>query len=168
MIYRKKKLVSIGTLVKTHGVHGAMILRLIQGYNPSIINKVDYCFLSINSKPVPYKIAEATESNQAEIILGFENINSKPEAEELLNLDIAIERNSPIRKKKTDNILLLLGYKVFDDGIQVGTVLNIENSGKQFLFVLENEILLPIHEDLIESIDDKSKSIFMNLPEGLI
>lgn len=168
MIYRQKKLITIGSIVKTHGVHGGLLLRLIQGYNTSILNKLGYCFLQIRSKPVPFKILEATESNQSEIILNLEGIHSKPIAEDLLNLELSVERNNPIRKKKTDNILLLVGYKVYNDDKLIGTVLNIDNPGKQFLFVLENDLLLPVHEDLILKIDDKKKSIFMNLPEGLV
>lgn len=168
MIYKQKKIVTIGSIVKTHGVHGALLLRLIQGFNASILNKASYCFLLLRNKPVPFKLIEIIESNDAEIILQFLNITTKPEAEHLLNLELAIERNSPIRKRKTDNILLLIGYKVYNHEVLIGTIQKIENPGKQFLFVLEKEVLVPVHDDLIELIDDKKKSVFMNLPEGLI
>ncbi len=168
MIYSQKKIIIIGSIVKTHGVHGALMVRLIAGFNTSILNKASSCFLMIRNKPVPFKVLEAIESSNCEVILLFADIQSKPHAEEFLNLEIAVERNSPIRKKKTDNILLLVGYKIYNDGVLVGTVQNIENPGKQFLFVLENDLLLPAHDDLIEFIDDKKKSIFMKLPEGLI
>jgi 16S rRNA processing protein RimM len=151
-----------------HGVQGDLILRLIEGYNPSILNKTKWCFLTIRNKPVPFKLEEAIECNQSEVIIRIKDINSKPDAEQFLNYEVSVERKTPIRKNKTDNILLLIGYKIFNEGKLIGTIQNIENPGKQFLFVLENDLLIPVHEDLIERIDDKQKSIFMILPEGLV
>lgn len=168
MIYRQKKLITIGSLVKTHGVQGAMVLRLIQGYNPSILNKSNYCFLNIRNKPVPFKLEEVQESNLTDIIVQLDSIASKPDAEDFLNYQLSIERKTPIRKKKTDNILLLIGYSVYNAGKLIGTVINIENHGKQFLLVLEDELLIPAHDDLIESIDDAKKTIYMKLPDGLV
>ncbi len=168
MIYLQKKLLTVGSFVKTHGVQGALILRLVQGINPSILNKTKWCFLNIRSKPVPFKLDEVVEMNSTELIIQLENIKSKPEAELFLNYEMAVERNAPVRKNKTDNILLLIGYKIFNEGELIGTVQGIENPGKQFLFVLENDLLIPVHEDLIEKIDDRKKSIFMILPSGLV
>ena len=77
-----------------------------------------------------------------------------------------------VRLTKGDYTKQIIYYcwlaKIFNEGVLIGTVQNIENPGKQFLFVLENELLIPAHDDLIEKIDDKKKSIFMKLPEGLV
>jgi 16S rRNA processing protein RimM len=168
MIYKNKKIVNIGTIVKLHGVQGGMILRLSAGYSVSIIEKASWCFISFRNKPVPYKIDEVIEMGPSEIILHIENISTKEGAEQFLNKELGVEQTIPTRKKKTDNILLLNGYKVYDHKKLIGTIQKIENTGKQFLFVLEKELLIPAHDDLIESIDDKKKSVFMKLPDGLV
>jgi len=168
MIYAQKKILNIGSIVKTHGVQGSMLLKLNAGYSPSIISDLEWCFFKIREKPVPFKIAEAIEIGPSEVILHLDDINSKPDAENYLNYEIAIERNKPVRKRKTDNINLLVGYKVYNQKKLVGSIAYIEDTGKQFLFVMDNDLLLPAHDDLIEDIDDKSKSIFMQLPEGLV
>jgi 16S rRNA processing protein RimM len=168
MIYSKKKIINIGCIVKTHGVQGELVLRLSPGYNSSLLNKVKWCFINIRQKPVPFKILEASEGSTSDVILELQDIQNKPEAEKYLNYDISIERETAIRKGKTENINLLLGYQIYNNGNLIGTIEDIENTGKQFLFVLNDGTLLPAHDDLIEKIEDRKKIVFMQLPEGLI
>ncbi|MCX6190509.1 MAG: ribosome maturation factor RimM [Bacteroidetes bacterium] len=168
MIYQQKNIVPIGSIVKTHGVQGALLLRLFEGFNFSILNNSEYCFLMIRSKPVPFKMDDMFESNATDIVLQFHDFATKPEAEQFLNLEVAVEQNKPVRKQKTEHILSLLGYKIFNDKKLVGTIQDIENTGMQLLFVLEDDLLIPAHDDLIDVIDKKKKIVYMNLPDGLI
>ncbi len=168
MIYQKKNIISIGSIVKTHGVQGALLLRLNEGLSGSILNHSEYCFLMIRSKPVPFKMEDVFESNATDIVLQFHDFATKPEAEQFLNLEVAVEQNKPLKKQKTDQLLSLLGYKIFNDKKLVGTIQDIENTGMQLLFVLEDDLLIPAHDDLIDAVDKKKKIVYMNLPDGLI
>jgi 16S rRNA processing protein RimM len=64
-----------------------------------------------------------------------------------------------------------MGYRVVDrtKGL-LGTVSGLEEYPMQTLFRIrreEKEILIPVHEDLILSIDPEKKEIVMELPEGI-
>ena len=65
-----------------------------------------------------------------------------------------------------------IGFQVFDkDGKLIGTIKDIDESTENVLFIIHNgekEILIPVSEDYILHIDEKQKSIHMDLPEGLL
>jgi 16S rRNA processing protein RimM len=168
MIYQQMQIVNIGAIVRTHGVKGAVVVRLTPGNNPASLEKARWCFLMIRNKPVPFEIEEILATGDDEVVLTLEGINDKPKAETILNTDIALEIKKQARKKKSQVIHDLLGFSISSGGEIVGQVKEIEDTGKQLLFVIEDEKLIPAHEDLIESIDEKQKIIYMDLPEGLL
>ena len=68
---------------------------------------------------------------------------------------------------------ILIGFKVLlNDKRILGKITQVaHNPGQDLLSILtpENkEILIPLHEDFIAKVDKRSKTIVMDLPEGLI
>jgi 16S rRNA processing protein RimM len=168
MIYRKKKLLTVGAIVRTHGVYGSVVVRFLPGADPLVLEKEGWCFLSIRGKPVPFALKKVYENNNGEAVVEFNGVDSKPDTEFLIGLELSVEQLRSFKKQKVKDISLLKGYAVFNNGAEVGTILDIESTGKQYLFVLEDEKLIPVHDDLINSINDIERRVYMDLPEGLI
>ncbi|MBL7933280.1 MAG: hypothetical protein JNL60_15345 [Bacteroidia bacterium] len=65
-----------------------------------------------------------------------------------------------------------IGYEVIDEkhGL-LGKVNGMSDNGQQVLLSLEykgNEVILPLVEDFIKSLDEKAKRLHYQAPEGLI
>ena len=67
---------------------------------------------------------------------------------------------------------LLTGFSLYDDtGKFRGTIISVTESRYQWLANIRTDrdttFLLPVHEDLIRSIDEEGKAVIMVIPEGL-
>jgi len=168
MIYLQKHFINIGKIVRLHGVHGALLLRLYPGEGEDIMNEVEWCFMDQRQKPVPYKVLKTSILNREELILELEGINRIEEAKNFLNSEVSIERMEDLKGTNLGGMKFLKGFGINNRGINIGTILDIEYTGSQYLFVIENGNLLPAHPDLIEKIDEDKHMIYMKLPDGLI
>jgi 16S rRNA processing protein RimM len=167
MIYRKKNFRALGKIVRAHGVKGAVALRLEEGMNNDVLEGEEWCFLMIRNKPVPFRILDAAAMSDNEVILELEGFETKESVENILGLQLSIQSKRPVLRSQSV-IDDLAGYQIFDEGKSIGRIDHIEDTGMQLLFAIEDDILIPAHDDLIESIDDENKIVYMNLPEGLL
>lgn len=168
MVYTGKRILELGNLVRTHGVKGNLVLRLLPGWNENILNDLQWIFLMIRNKPVPFQVSFSQALNDKEIQVQLDGVDTKEAAEVFLHTPLAMEAGRVRRKKVTDNLSFLSGYRVMAGNVIAGTIKIIESHGPQLLFVLDNGILIPAHEDFIVEIDDKKKEVKMQLPEGLL
>ena len=67
----------------------------------------------------------------------------------------------------------IIGYEMVDDTLgHIGVLEGVDDSTDNPLFVVRDddgqEILIPLHEDFIEEIDDDGKVVRLDLPNGLL
>lgn len=66
----------------------------------------------------------------------------------------------------------LLGFRIMDmQRGEIGPLLDVIERPKQPLLVVlyqEKEVLIPLAEDFIDSVDESKQLIYMHLPEGLL
>lgn len=166
--------VCLGTLIKTHGVKGRVILNLDQQSFDEIKN-MEWVFIEIDGLPVPFFIEDYEEKTSDSLILTFEDITSEEKAAELAGCKLYINNNSLSNKKITKEynpFYKLTGYTVID--IEYGElgvlqdILDINMNPLLQIVTMGKEILLPANAKFIVSRDDKKKLIFVNTPDGLI
>jgi len=161
----------LGTLTKTHGIRGQVILRL-NNLNFEDIIKMESVFIEIDGLPVPFFIDEFSEKNNESLILNLDDIHSEKQAKELIDNRVFVKSNT-IKKSK---ILLkqpdsYLGYKVVDKiygelGI-IDEVIEIRQNPLYKILKGKREILLPVQPEFIIKIDTKLKTILITTPPGL-
>ena len=66
-----------------------------------------------------------------------------------------------------------IGFRVVTpEGEAVGTILEINDQTENILLTIESsggtQRLIPIHEELVETIDPESKTIQLHIPQGLL
>ena len=106
--------IELGTITKTHGVHGEVILQLNNLRVEDII-KMEQIFIEIDGLPVPFFILKTSQKNHVAVILSIEDIESEENASELVDSKVFIHTGS--LKKTADPSLhsrVLLGYEVVD------------------------------------------------------
>ncbi len=58
----------------------------------------------------------------------------------------------------------LVGFEIEDDGRVVGKIAQVDESTINTLAILEDERMIPLHEDFIVEIDEEARILRVNLP----
>lgn len=155
----------VGYFSKTHGVKGHLILK------SDLYFDLDLKALFLETQgggKAPYFISEIKETSQGLIVL-LEEITSVEKAKTLIGKSVFIE-SKYVEEEEAD--FDWIGYEVIDEkhGL-LGKVNGMSDNGQQVLLSLEykgNEVILPLVEDFIKSLDEKAKRLHYRAPEGLI
>ncbi len=164
-------LVEIGKTGKPHGVKGELRLRIEGAYLEDAL-KASVIFIETKGQQLPYFVEQLKIGNAA--IVKLEDITRKEDAMLLANATLFL-RDEDVSIKVIDADLVfayLKGYQLEDIAIGViGTIKTIEEYPQQEMAIVdykEKEVLIPLHEALIQQIDKAKKVLLMELPEGLL
>jgi 16S rRNA processing protein RimM len=168
MAYKNEIL--LGRITKVSGYEGAVAIKLEKVFTENIPS-MESVFLEIEGRPVPFFIADIDYSGADILKLQFEGYDSSEKISEFVGCLVYLTTGSG-KVKKGKEVVNLTGYSVvIAEHTMLGTITEIiENPGQWLLNVVSSDrknFLIPLHEDFIVSIDKKSKTIKMDLPEGL-
>lgn len=158
-------LTEIGYFSKTHGVKGHLILKTeLEFY----IDEVNAFFIEASGGKAPYFVSEIRETNTGIIVL-LESVDAIEKAKLLLRKKAFIDTKFIAPQEEQDN---WVGFELIDAHFgSLGNILEVTDTGTQILVNIrykDKEIILPLVEDFIESIDQTAKKIKFKAPEGLI
>lgn len=160
------KLIFVGKIGKPHGIKGYCILHLSEDIDWENIHSL---FIEIDNVPVPYLIEDLQSFNQKNIVK-LKLVDDVNQAKKLVNKNILVEEQFVI----SDEYVELIGFSVKDinkNNFEIGIVEDIiSEKGLEWLVIKNknnNEILLPLNDDLIESIDENNRIIFYKAVEGM-
>lgn len=170
---RREQLTEVGSTLKTHGVKGEISLLLDDDLAPDDLR----CFIfELDGLFVPF-FAESFRPRGGESwLVKFDGVNSERDAEFLCRHSIfALSDELPGYDPDPEGVNLfdLIGFKLLnDDNSTVGTIDDIDDSTANILLLVTdadgNTIYVPFVEDLITALDINSRSISMNIPDGII
>jgi len=165
------EVVPIGQILKTHGIEGELSFQL----NSEEFDFEDIPFLifEMDGILVPFFLEEWRFKTEDSGFLKLEDVNNETKARKFSGLTIYLQKKFfDIPETEIFGNHFFIGFQVFDkDGKLIGTIKDIDESTENVLFIIHNgekEILIPVSEDYILHIDEKQKSIHMDLPEGLL
>lgn len=142
-------------------------------------DKLAYLLVQTKEGCLPYFVEhiQPVSENDGQVIIKFEDINSREAALALQNKALYMEVG-----KLPDDFLpeqdefeweFIIGFTLTNaaTGQTLGTVEDVfalpEHELAQ-VFYQNREILIPLHDDLVEDIDEEQKTISIHLPEGLL
>lgn len=163
-------LTEIGKIQKTHGVNGELQVSWSNDFYPEDHN-LESVFLVIDGIPIPFFIQSLRMKGANSSLIILDEIDTIQLADELVGLKIMAEVKS---SSSSDELTLddLVGFVVITSrGVQLGTIEVLQDYAGNLVFELQtasgNELLIPASPDLIVEIDEDSRSIIMELPEGI-
>lgn len=167
----KNECFSPGYISKTVGNKGELLF-ILDVDDVSKYKKLETIFVEINKQLVPFFITHIEmRGNGAKV--RFEGIETTERAEELTrsSLYLPLSFLPPLTGKKF-YFHEIVGYTAIDKTHgNIGTVETVLDYPNQALLQIKKEaveILVPIKDAFIESLDRANKTIFLNAPEGLI
>jgi len=158
---------TIGRITKTYGFEGAVVVRSESGITGEP-EQGEPVFIVIDGIPVPFFTREAFSTSPATLVISFDDYLTSESVSPFKGCEVRIEGET----EENDDLASLNGYSLTDinSGVR-GTITSVMQNPGQLLAVVTvpgGEILVPLHPDLIVSVDRKRKTIEMSLPEGLI
>jgi 16S rRNA processing protein RimM len=130
----------------------------------------DYVFLEVDGIQVPFFLEGWRFRSDSVALLKFQDIDSSESALEYVGADVYFPHDLTPEPSEDDEYTWrhFTGWKVVDDiAGEIGEIEHVEDSTANTIFFVGDK-LIPATEDFIERIDAKERTIYMNLPEGLL
>lgn len=158
----------IGTLTRTHGVGG----ELSMNFTDNVWDRADadYVFLEVDGIQVPFFLEGWRFRSDTVALLKFQDIDTADDAEEYVGADVYFPYELTPEPGEDDEYTWrqFTGWHVVDAKAgDIGTIDHVEDSTANVIFCI-GDTLLPANEDFIEKIDAAHRTVYMDLPQGLL
>jgi len=161
-----------GNIIKVHGVKGEV---LVQVFSDDLTDykTLESVFVEIKQKQIPFFLTSFNFATQKRCILSFEDIVTVEQAKPLVGADIYIPISEMAEADESRfSYQSIVGFDVIDS-IQgkLGVISNFFQKTGQDLLMMDYkdaEILIPVTDEIVYSVDFKTKQVLTTLPEGLI
>jgi len=156
----------LARVLKSNGTDGELLVSFI-GIDPEDIDLQEPVFILQDGLPVPYFFESFRTRGVNRALVRLTGVRSLQDADELAGCDLLVPEDA-FGGEEED----LTGWTVLDGtGAPVGTVTAHEDiPGNPCIWVEtpRGEALLPLHGELVLSVDEKSGTLQMRIPEGLL
>ena len=169
--------VNIGYTKKTHGIGGELKFVIEEQYLEDFLRN-ERIFLNVKGSQVPYFVVNVR--GKGEMILKLEEVDSREAAFTLQSREVFLREQDLVpghqRELEVEEETLeyehvagfLLVDKTAGEVGRIEEVLDMPQQEMAFLKHKGRDVLIPLNEQFIISIDEKAKKVFADLPEGLL
>ena len=176
-------------MLKSNGTDGELVLGFRE-IAPEDINLQEPVFIIFDGLPVPFYIESFTKRGNTKALVRLTDIRSMEDVEEIAGKAVYIEDDqAPEMSLEEDGFAALVGWMVLtpqildrvgDDDMEVTDDMELMEVGEitEFFDIPNNPcievetengaVMIPLHEDLILSIDPEYQEIIMQIPAGLL
>ena len=165
--------VPIGKISKTHSFKGELVVLLEEELAESI-DHVEFLFIEIEKKPVPFYI-ESVRRSGGRLIVKFEDVNDEKEAKKYLQVNVYLAEQDVEAlelQPETSGHHQLVGFKIIDEAHgelgKIEDILEMPMHDIALLTFKGKELLLPLNDDTIQEIIFEDRLMKYKAPEGLI
>lgn len=159
-----EQVISIGHITRTHGKRGEIQCLTTNEYWDNA--EATFLILSIDNILVPFRVLDWRGKGSDSLIFQLDRITDEQSAQPLIGCQaymLASDLSEEYEILPTWQSLT--GYRVLDtDQGELGTIIHVDESTINTLITLDNDQLLPLHEDFIIDIDQANKLLTICLP----
>ena len=165
------RMLKIAKVLKSNGTDGDVIISFT-GILPEDIDIEEPVFIYFDGLPVPFYFESFTRRGSNKAIARLTGIRTLADADEIAGSDVYADEELVSGEYEENDFSFLEGWSLQDaDGHPKGTVsgfLDIPNNPCLEIMSGDEEIIIPLHDDLIEGIDEDKMILRMRIPDGLI
>jgi 16S rRNA processing protein RimM len=162
----------IGKITSVHGVKGDIVLshQLPLDFDTDLLDAI---MIELNPNSfIPFFIKAKKETHDDEMILTLEQIDNREEAKNILNKNVFAPPTLTIEINNGNRWTDLIGFSLYDQNkLEIGKIEDVYINGEQILLAVnykEDEILIPITDELILANEPKQKKITLEIANGLL
>lgn len=171
IFYSIDAMIRVGKIVATHGLGGNLVMTHIVGDHKWITKGMALMVEMQKGSLIPYFITDFKSVNKEECNIQIEDILTIEQARRLVAKSVFVEPNLLTAYAK-ESPLLWIGFTMTDGALGVlGTVEDVMQTGNQWLGKIiyqGKEVLIPLVNPILKSVNLKNKLIIVSLPEGLL
>ena len=185
-------MLQVAQVLKSNGTDGELVLGFRE-IAPEDINLQEPVFIIFDGLPVPFYIESFQKRGNTKALVRLTDICSQEDVEEIAGKAVYIEEDGlPEMSLEEDGFAALVGWvlltpagipdQVADDeetdgedeemGLyEVGEITDFIDIPNNPCIEVETEngaVMIPLHEDLILSVDPENRELIMEVPEGLL
>ena len=178
----------IAQVLKSNGTDGELVLGFRE-IAPEDINLNEPVFIVFDGLPVPFYIESFTKRGNSKALVRLTDICSMEDVEEIAGKAVYIEEGQlPEMSIEEDGYAALVGWILLTPAenfqseleelpeeepalIEVGEITDFIDIPNNPCIEVETEngaVMIPLHEDLILSVDPEYQEIIMQIPAGLV
>ena len=160
-----------GKITKTHGLKGELTVKLDVA-NPGDFKDLRYILIEDRGNLIPYFI-ENQKINGDKMFVQLQDVKKMEQAVVFLGKAVFLP-NEMLPELDEDEFYYkeIVGFKLVDVAKgEIGEISDVlEYPTQAVIQVMKDgkEILIPIHDDIIQKVDKKAKTLTVKAPEGLI
>ena len=156
----------IAQVLKSNGRDGELLISFFD-MAPEDIDLEEPVFIEFDGLPVPFYFESFQQRGNSRALVRLTGVHNLTDADELAGR--AVYADDDLYEDAEED---LTGWTVQDaDGNEVGTVSAHEDiPGNPCVWVdtKKGEVLVPLHEELVLSVDEDAQVLRMEIPEGLL
>ena len=163
----------IARILKSNGTDGELVFGF-RDIAPEDISIEEPVFICFDGLPVPFFIESFQKKGQGKAVVSLTGIRSFEDAQEVAGRGVYADA-SCLEIDTDEDFPLLEGWKLSDsNGKEVGVITGfLDIPGNPCLEVsrhgaVEDSVIIPFHEDLVVSVDEKKRELTLSVPAGLI
>ena len=156
----------IAQVLKSNGTEGELLISFFD-VAPEDIDLQEPVYIEFDGLPVPFYFESFTQKGNNRALVRLTGVRNLKDADELAGRAFFAD----YFEENEENSLI--GWTVIEEehiGI-VGFVVDYENiPGNPCIWVEtgHGEVLIPLHEELVLDVDEKTQTLRMEIPEGLL
>ena len=174
MTRAKSDFLRVARVLKSNGTDGEILIGFRE-IAPEDLNQKEPVFITFDGLPVPFFIESFSKKGTARALVHITGVKNLQDAEEIVGKEIFASQQGVNEYDSEDDGLTvddLIGWTLLDaDNEKVGEITDYEDiPGNTCLYVetKDGQVMIPLHEDLILSVDEDSETISVAVPKGLI
>ena len=166
---KEQEVYKIRIIGKAHGVKGELSIQI----DDDVFDRVDaeYLVLKLDGIFVPFFMEEYRFKSDSVALVKFEGVDTQERARELTGVEVYFPRELAEQDEEAElSYAALVGYTLIDNnsGKPVGTIAYVDEQTINIMFELEDGRLIPASEELIVDVDQKNRTIILDIPEGIL
>ena len=170
-------MLQIAQVLKSNGTDGELVMGFRE-IAPEDINLQEPVFIVFDGLPVPFYIESFSKRGNTKALVRLTDICSMEDVEEITGKAVYIEEDQlPEMSLEDDGYAALVGWMLLTPAedeealIEVGEITDFLDIPNNPCIEVETEngaVMIPLHEDLILSVDPEYQEILMQIPAGLL
>ena len=183
-------MLQVAQVLKSNGTDGEFVMS-VRAIDPEDINLQEPVFIVFDGLPVPFFIESFTKRGNSKALVRLTGIHCQEDVDEISGKAVYIEDSAaPELSLEEDGFAALVGWMLLTPEIpdqagdgedviagltgnlcEVGEITDFVDIPNNPCIEVETEngaVMIPLHEDLILSVDPEYQEIIMQIPEGLL
>ena len=159
-------MLQIAKILKSDGTDGGLLISA-RDIDPKDIDPKEPVYIEFDGLPVPFFIESLRPKGTGKAVIHITGVGNLEDSEELVGKAVYSEAF----EQEDDLEGSFIGWTLLDKGREVGSVSELEPfPGNPCLCVdtPKGQVMVPLHEDLINKADPRTRTLDLDLPDGLL